>query len=369
MKLQILQENFEKAISVASRFVSVRAQLPILSNILISAEKSKLKVASTNLEISVSISVGAKVEKEGDLSVPSRVISELVGNLPKETVNLESEKEQLQISTSNFSSNILGMNTNDFPKIPNSVSKEKSTTIPQKEFSEAISQVLFAASVDETRPVLTGVLFIWGKGSLTLVATDGFRLSRKSIRMTGAKTLPGVILPKLILSELSRINEGEEILFEREDKEKQVVFATDDTVLSSRLLEGEYPDFAKIIPKSSLLKISVDKEDFLRAVKLASIFAREAANIVKIRTLKDGIKISAESSSSGSQETEVEARLEGETEKFEIAFNFHYLEDFLHSVRGEEVLMEFTTPDKAGVFKDASDSSYLHLIMPVKIQG
>ena len=339
---------------------------------LLSTQKTKIYVNSTNLEISVSIQVGAKIEEEGEISVPARVISELVSNLPRETISLESEKEQLKVSTSGFSSNVLGMNSSDFPKVPMSLNKEKSMTLPLTDFLDALLQVTFATSVDETRPVLTGVLFLWDKNGLTLVATDGFRLSQKRITLEvnkAQKPSEGIIIPKLVLSELSRLEGEGEILFSIAEKEKQVVFGSEGIVLSSRLLEGEYPDFAKIIPKESTLKIFLDKEELSRAVKLASIFARDAANIVKIKTLKEGVKVSGESGQSGSQETKVDAKIEGKSEDFEIAFNYRFLEDFLHSVKGEEVVLGFTTPDKAGVFTDSSDKDYLHLIMPVKIQG
>ena len=377
MKFQILQENLGKAVSIASRFTSAKAQLPVLGNILISTQKTKVYFNSTNLEVSVSVQVGSKIETEGEISIPSRVISELVSSLPKETISIESEKEQLKISTSGFSSKILGMNSSDFPKVPTLISKDKSVSLPLKEFLEALSLTTFATSIDETRPVLTGVLFLWDREGFTMVATDGFRLSRKRMVFDIQKAQKGesaVIIPKLVLSELSRLgSEGDEVLFSLLEKEKQVVFGTDGIVLSSRLLEGEYPDFAKIIPKTSSLKVFLDKEEFARAVKLASVFARDAANMVKIKILKDSIKVSAESGNSGSQETEVEAKVEDPERvtrgEWEIAFNYRFLEDFLHSVRGEEVKMEFTTPDKAGVFTDSSDKEYLHLIMPVKIQS
>ena len=172
MKLQILQENLEKAVNIASRFASAKAQLPVLGNILLSSQKSKVYVNSTNLEVSVSVQVGSKVEEEGEISIPARTISDLVSNLPKETISIESEKEQLRVSAPGFSSKILGMNSSDFPKIPTSISKEGSVSLPLKEFLEALSLTTFATSVDETRPVLTGVLFLWNKEGLTMVATD-----------------------------------------------------------------------------------------------------------------------------------------------------------------------------------------------------
>jgi DNA polymerase III subunit beta len=252
MKFQILQENLEKAINTTSRFASTKAQLPILGNILISTEKSKIYISSTNLEISASIQVGAKIEEEGEISIPSKVISEIIGNLPKETITLVCDKEQLKISTSNFSSTILGMDSTDFPKIPNSLDKEKTITIPRENITKSLSQVLYATSVDETRPVLTGVLFIFDKKSLFLVATDGFRLSKKKIILKEEnKKEIRVIIPKSVLGEISRGSfEGENILFSVQEKEKQVVLGIENTILTSRLLEGEYPDFEKIIPKS-----------------------------------------------------------------------------------------------------------------------
>ncbi len=371
MKLQILQENLEKAVNITSRFASTRAQLPILGNILISTQKSKIYVSSTNLEISASVQAGAKIDEEGEISIPAKVISELISNLPKETITLSAEKEQLKVSTSVFSSTILGMDSTDFPKIPSSISKEKAINFLRDEIIKSLSQVVFATSTDETRPILTGVLFVFNKSSLSLVATDGFRLSRKKISIKDSKGFTGsVVIPKGILGELARgVFEDEEILFALKDKEKQAIFEIGDTVLTSRLLEGDYPDYDKIIPKTSNIKVLLDKEELLRAVKLASIFARESANVVKIKVLKESIKISAESGQAGSQETKVDAKIEGSTpiDGFEIAFNFRYLEDFLHSVVGEEIKMEFSGVASPGVFTDSTDQNYLHLIMPVKI--
>ena len=160
MKLQVLQENLEKAISITNRFASTKAQLPILGNILISARKNKIYISSTNLEISACVQVGAKVEDDGEISIPAKVISDLISNLAKETISLESDKEQLKITSSGFSSKVLGMDSTDFPKIPNSLNEEKSLSISKKEITESLNKVVFASSTDETRPILTGVLFI-----------------------------------------------------------------------------------------------------------------------------------------------------------------------------------------------------------------
>ncbi len=371
MKLQVLQEDFSKAINTAARFTSSRAQLPILGNILLSASQTKLSIASTNLEISISISVGAQVEKEGEITIPSRVVSDLVSNLPSGQISLQAEKEQLKISTQGFSSSVSGMNSVDFPPVPRILGKG-AIRLSKKDLIEALSQVSFAASTDETRPILTGVLFIFERGSLTLVATDGFRLSQKKVFLKGIKSGRRVILPKSALSEISRLSgEVEEISFSFKDKENQVVFALSNAVLSSRTLEGEFPSFEKIIPKDSSYKVNLDREEFLRAVKLAAVFARDSANIVGINLKRDLIEISAESPHTGQQKTEVDAKVEGEVGKkgFEINFNYRFLEDLLNALSGEEVQVEFSNPNAPGVFTDPKDKNFLHLIMPVRIQS
>ena len=369
MDIQVLQENFSKALITASRFTSSRAQLPVLGNILLKASRNKLSVSSTNLEISIALSIGAKVEKEGEITIPSRVITDLASNLRPGTISLSTQKEQLTIEAEKFHSVVSGMNPSDFPEIPQALGKT-AFALPKEDFLDALSQVLFAASIDETRPVLTGVLLIFKKGQLILVATDGFRLSQKKIALKAAAKEGNIILPKNVLMEVLRLSgEGEEVLFEARTKDGQCVFGIDDTILSSRVLEGEFPDFERIIPKESNLKISLDKEELLRAVKLSSVFARDSANIVGLKVLKGAVELSAESQLAGSQKTQVEAKVEGAEKDFETSFNFRFLEEFLHSIKGEEILLEFSTSSAPGIFTDPKDPSFLHLIMPVRIQG
>lgn len=368
MDLEVLQENLSKSLLITSRFVSSRAQLPVLANILLSASKTKLTLSATNLETSVSISLGAKIKEDGDLTIPAKNLSEIIGNLAIGNIHLSSEKESLKITGSGFNGRVSGMNASDFPKVPQSIKKEESIDLSKTELLNSLPQVSFAASTDEARPVLTGILFILSKKSLSLVATDGFRLSKKTISLEKSGKETKIVIPKNILLEVAREGgERESVLLDVKDKEKQVVFGLDNLILSSRVLEGLYPDFEKIIPKSSTVKVRVDREELLRAVKLASVFARDSANIVKIKIMKDSIKLFAESSQVGNQETVVDAKVDGELN--EILFNYKFLEDFLRAVVGEEILMEFNNAASPGVFTDPKDPNFLHLIMPVKIQS
>lgn len=368
MKLKVLQENLQTSLTNASRFVSVKAQLPILANILLRATKTKLTVASTNLEIAISSSVGAQIAQEGEIAVPAKAITEIVANLLPGTISLTAEKEQLKIESQGSTLNVLSMNTADFPVIPQKVEAKEAMVLPKEPFLAGLSQVLFASSIDETRPILTGVLMIFKPQELVLVATDGFRLSQKRIGAKGLKKSQRLILPKSVLVEASRLSgEGDEILFGYKESENQAVFGFSDTVLSSRVLEGEFPDFEKIMPKETSLKVELDKEDFLRAVKLASVFARESANIVKLIVGKNSTKVLAESPSSGSQETQIEAKTEGSA--MEIAFNYRFLEEFLHAVKGETIKIGLSSPSSPGIFTDPADKDFIHLIMPVRVQG
>jgi DNA polymerase-3 subunit beta len=374
MKLQVLQEELSKTLSTAARFTKAKVQLPVLANILMQAKKNKLIISATNLEISISISIGAKVAKEGEITIPSRTISDLVSNLNPGQINLESQKEIAKITSSNFVSSISGMNAADFPAVPNSVGKNSLQLLGDR-FLDALSSVLFAVSVDETRPVLTGVLVIIKKDNLTLVATDGFRLSQEKIKLEKSHDFKeqDIIIPKNVLSELLRVGDGEEkINFSYQATDNQVVFGVNGVVLSSRVIEGKFPDFERIIPKRSKIKIDLDKKEFLQAVKLASVFARDSANVVKVDVGSDQIEIFAESKAGGSQKTTVDAKVNRgglvEKEKFVVAFNYRFLEDFLNSIKSEDVKLELSDPNAPVVFLDAKDSSFLHIIMPVKLQ-
>lgn len=367
MKTAVLQENLAKALQITSRFVSSRAQLPILGNIFLKAGKTKLTVAATNLEISTATAIGAKTEKEGEITIPGRVLAEIITNLRPGDVSLTVDKEQLKVVSENFSATILGMNAADFPPVPQAINADNALSLSRKDFTEALLPVAFAASIDETRPTLTGVLFIFEGKELTLVATDGFRLSQNKMSLDKTQKTQKVILPKSTLTEVLRLADEEEISFFLNQAERQVVFGIGGTILSSRMIEGEFPNFEKIIPKDSSTKIVLDKEEFLRAVKLASVFARESANIIKIIAKKEEVRFSAEAAAAGSQEGKVEAKVEGEV--VEIAFNYRFLEELLAVIPGETVSISLAGAVVPAVFTDPTNPPFLHLIMPVRLQG
>ncbi len=375
MKLVVSRKSLVDALSIATRFTTSKAQLPILGNVLLESKSNKLNISATNLEMSISLSIAAKIEKEGSITVPSKIIYEVVSNLNSESVDLSVEKEQLFIKSSGFSSKLLGINTSDFPRVPSSVSASVSEIEPAV-LSSVLPKVVYAISSDETRPTLTGVLVLFEENRLSLVATDGFRLSKYTIALKNREKGTKVILPKGILAELGRLIKKEKLLFEYRKEDKQVVFQIGSVFLSSRVIEGDFPDYEKIIPSASKLRISVDKNDLLQSVKLAGVFARTSSNVVNFTVGEKTLKLVAESSQSGSQESVVDVKVEcddkdlfNEKGEFVIAFNCEFVENYLNSVDGNDLEIGFNDVNSPGVFLDTKDKNLLHLIMPVRLQG
>lgn len=362
MKLTVLTKDLYKTLTHTSRFVSARAQLPILANVKLASKGAKLTLQATNLEMSCSAPIGAQVEEEGEVAVSSRVLVDLVGSLRSEKIVLSSKGESLSIEAECFKGSLPGLNTSDFPTIPTETSK--AISLNKSNFLDAINSTIFSCSTELARPALAGVLFIFNRDTLSLVASDGFRLSKKTVAQKGEWEAK-VILPKNILVEVARIaSDSKKIGIEVSEVNHQVLFALDDIVLSSRLVEGEYPPFEKIIPASSTISVSVNKDDFRDAIKTAAVFARDAANIVTLHIKEDSLVVSAESARSGSQESLIAAKVDGP--EMDIPYNCRFIEEFLAVVRGESVVMKFNSVTSPGVFLDASDESFLHLIMPVK---
>ncbi|MFZ3301473.1 MAG: DNA polymerase III subunit beta [Microgenomates group bacterium] len=366
MKLTVLQENLKNAVSLTSHFISLKAQLPILSNILLKTDKSRLILQATNLETSISTSIGAKIETEGEITINGKVFNDLISNLSSGQIELEVEKESIKITAGTFKSNVLGSNTSDFPTLPDNVGKD-SFKLNTKEFTNALSKTLFAVSSDETRPILTGVLFVFKGNTLYLVSTDGFRLTE--IQLKTKIEIPDlkIIVPKTILNEVSKLTDSEDLEVSFDKDNNQIIFKIEDTILSSRIIEGEFPEYQKIIPTSSICNLTVDKQDLEKAIKLASVFARDSGNIVRFTVKENYLKVKAESSNAGNQEMEIEVKTEDlKQEEIEIMFNFRFLEEFLKIVVSDEVQIQISDNNKASKFLDSKTSNLLHIIMPIK---
>lgn len=369
MKLTILQENLSQALSQVSRVTVSRGQLPILANVVLKTEGGRLKLSATNLEIGINAWVGAKVEKEGEISVPAKVFSELVALLPKEPVSLELEKDQLKVSTSSQKTKILGMGTQDFPKVPSLkkvVKKEGKLVFKPKRLKSIVSRVSFAAAIDETRPILTGVLVEKDKDGFNWVATDGYRLSwlQEAVSSKGSGKW---LIPAQALNEVVRLLGDEEIEMAVVSKGAQLVWGLGDVEVVCKLIEGDFPDYQKVVPEEKGTRVEVDKEALLEAVKRAAIFARDSANIVRLEVGADKVKVMANAPEVGENQTQVEAKV-GKGEKGEIAFNSRYLLDFLNTITAQRIGLNFSGSLNPGVFGEVGETGFTHIIMPVRVQ-
>lgn len=369
MKIQILKENLVKALSIVSKGLSLRPQLPILSHILIKAEKNQLNLASTNLELGINFTCAAKIEKEGEVAVPGKLLMEFVNSLTADKIDLIASEKNLQVKTLKTQATFAIGNPADFPTFPEVTESAKKLAF--KNIKDSILRTVFAASIDEGRPILTGVKTRLSADKLSLSATDGYRLSKEEVVLGGKNEDLEVILPAQSLLEVVRIAQevnAEELTLSILDKKNQVVFSLPNTKIYSRMIDGEFPNIEKIIPAGFKTRVTVDRDSLLQSVKTTSIFARGAANIIKIKIEKEGLKLSANTPQVGEEEDFVEAKVEGE--ESEIAFNFRFLIDLLNNFPDKDLVFESLGPLNPGVFKPKNGkTNFLHIIMPVRIQG
>ncbi|MBI5880302.1 MAG: DNA polymerase III subunit beta [Chloroflexi bacterium] len=375
MKVSCLQENLQKGLSLVSRAVSSRSTLPVLNNILIATDQSRLKLAATDLTIGITTWIGAKVEEEGTTTVPAKLLAEFVNSLPSERIDMDLtvRTQTLNLKCSRYESNIKGLDAQDFPIIP-SPGTENKVLLEPATLRSIINQVAFAAASDESRPVLTGVLARFEEGKMSLAAADGFRLSvRKGPVASGSAGVASVIIPARALIELSRIigDDEEPVEVTITKNRNQAVFHTSHTELVTQLVEGNYPDVLGLVPKGRNTRTVVGTVDFLKAVKLASFFAKDANNIVRIAVepgtdIAPGrMVISATSAEMGDQVGEVDATVDGPA--VEIAFNARYLAEVLGVMGTAQVALETLAPEKPGVFKPVGSDDFVHVIMPMHV--
>lgn len=366
MKLSIVQENLHKALSVVSRVVGSRSSLPVLANVMLKTESSRLIVSATNLEIAMSYSVGCKVEKDGSVSVPARLFAELVGGLPSDKLQLITNSDNLKVKTTNFESSLNGIAASEFPDTPK-IKAEAEVAIPANVLASHLSQVVVAASPEESRPVLAGVVFIAEGGNLTLAATDSYRLAETKLALKTDKDI-SVIVPAKTVQELIRVigdsTDEVRVLIGK----TEIGFEIGDISMVSRLIEGKFPNYAQIIPKKSTTSMIIEKSELISVAKITSLFARESSHTIRLDFLKSGLQLSAKASEVGENNSLIEAELNGP--EAEISINARYLMDALSTIEGSKV--EIAVNDKLEpcairpVTKGKDTSDYIHIIMPLR---
>ena len=423
MRVSCLQENLARGLAIVGRAVASRSTLPVLSNVMLATDMGRLKLAATNLEMGISCWVGAKVEEEGAITVPARVLIDLVNALPSERIDMELvvRTSTLNLRCARFEANVKGIDAQEFPLIPAfQFQEDGGFKLEAEVLGQMIEQVAFAAAVDESRPILTGVLMHFTHADtedrLTMAAADGFRLSvRREALQTKASTLSSaeapedegpaasdlqaaeeplvqdVIVPARTLTELARITRSSEarsedtgtggqvepIALSITSERNQILFHHGNVDLVSQLIEGHFPDYTQIIPTTYTLRTVVEAGAILKAVRMANIFARDAANIVRLSIVPGSeltpghMSVAATSAELGDHVGEIDASVEEVSgqrgEPMTIAFNANYLIDILSRIGTERVALETTTPSSPVVVRPVGGADLTHVIMPIHI--
>lgn len=366
MELTVTQENLSKALGSASRVASSKAQLPILSNILLRTDSNRLMVAATNLEIASSQLIGTEIVTDGAITVPARLITEFVASLPKGKVSLRVAGDKLHIESGNYKSVINSTVADDFPELPVIDDKQAVIyTLSAHLLKQAVTQTILTTSSDATRAVLTGVYWHSHNGYLYLAATDGYRLSERKLIET--KSEVSAIIPTSTLQEVLRTigdDDSEvDVLFD----EMQVRFRTGTTELTSQLIDGNFPDYRQLIPVESETNITIARSDFAQITKVAGLFARESGGSVVITadSEKDAVSLHSVASELGENTSEAKADV---TADGQITLNSKYLTEALGVIDDKKVSFRFTGKLSPCVLKgvDKDSGDYVHVIMPLK---
>jgi DNA polymerase-3 subunit beta len=381
MKLTCTQENFKKAIYSTERVVGKQITLPILENILLQTDGGMLKISATNLEIGVFLKIGAKIEKEGTITIPARLISNFVNNLPAEsTVSLEVIDQTLHIESGASKAQIKGLQSQDFPIIPE-MEGEFLFSLPAQEIREAIPRLAICVSLDSTRPELTGFNVVLQKNEVHIAATDSFRLAEAVISLKKEKEqlydiftdkTTSIIVPLNTFSEVFRVidNETQEIKVGIE--ESQIFFQVDNVRIVSRLINGKYPEYRQIIPQQFTTKVFLEKDAALRAVKIAGIFTNSKSGEVKfvIDAKSSEVTVESRAEEVGENKTVLQAEIEGPGQ--EAVFNPRYMVDGLQAIGSPQFVLLMNSGASAAVLrmvqgeKKEEVSTYTYVVMPIK---
>jgi len=375
MKISVLQENLAHGLNTVSRAVSPRSTLPVLANVLVATDEGRLRLSATNLELGITCWIGAKIQEEGSTTVPARTFTELVSTLADKQVDmsLTVRTQTLNMRCGSSNTDLKCIDSQEFPPMP-MPDLADGIQINVADFKEMIQQVAFAASTDEARPVLTGVLVTVSGEKITLAAADGFRLSVRKAALSSAVPRPvSATIPARTLTELARIaGDGDQAITIRLPPGRgQVIFHMKDVELVSQLIEGPFPDYEQIIPRGYQTRSVLSTSAFLKACKQAEIFAREGSHIARINItpggeLKPGtIMISGQSEETGFNQTEIDASIEGPP--LLIAFNVRFLREVLDVIKTPNVALETTLDTAPGVIRPVGEDGFLHVIMPMHL--
>jgi DNA polymerase-3 subunit beta len=362
MKLQVTQENLNRALGSVARVANGRGTLPILANVLIKTSNNRLSLSATNLDIAITHFIGAKVSEEGSITVPARLMQDFVSSLPGGVIELDLQETKLHVSTDKYQSVVNGIVADDFPVMP-AIEGGQKWDIDGVIFKKGLQQVVFAASNDETRPVLTGILLQTFEGKLHMAATDSYRLTEKQLGAN--KQNVQLLIPASAMQDLLRVlgDDSGKVRITHDDQ--QVLFQVGDIELVTRLVDGKYPDYRKLIPQKFATEARLKRSDLVNVTKVSSLFARESAGSVTIEVDEKSGQLSIRSVASqlGENTATADAKVTGAGS---ITLNSRYLLDGLNALSGDEVVFSFNGKLEPTLLHDPAADDYKHIIMPLK---
>lgn len=364
MKFSCTQENLSNGLQLVSHVAARGSGLPILSNVLLRATPGGLELTATNLEVAIVTTIRGKTEGAGLVTIQGRLLTEAVGLLPKERVDLELDGTNLTIVCGKSRAVVKGAPADDFPVIPE-VSGGVKINTDAAGLAHSLDGVVFAINPDEGRPEISGVYISSREGKLVLVGTDSYRLAEKTTPYQGAG-FQGFILPLRAAQEVSRVlTQDSGATLEITISENQALWQVGDTRVVSRLIAGQYPDYQQIIPQSFVTNTKIAKNELTQAVRGASLFVRSGINDVRLSmNPKKGLMVSSVNSQLGESSTELEADVQGQMN--EIVFNYRYLLDGLQAMTGEAVELAVVGPTNPGLLRAAGKDDYVYIIMPIR---
>ena len=377
MQVSCLQQNLSRALAIVGRAVATRSNLPVLQNVKIATEDGMLVLTATNLDIAITTRVGAQVEKEGEITIPARLLSDFVNSLPDDRIEMESVAEPLSVSLNcqRFSANINGTDPDEFPPIP-TVDEGATIKVDPQLLRDTVAHVAFAAATEDSRPVLTGIKVEVNQSDFTFAAADGFRLAVYEGKLLEPISEPmEFIIPARALQEVGRLigTDDTAVEFTVTSAGTHALFNIGNVEIVSQLMPGSFPNFRSLIPGEYKNRVILENSDFTRAVKTSSIFARDGSGILRIQIVNDEnggkLSISSRAEELGENQGEIDARVEGEIdEESRIAFNNKYLADVLDVLGDGEVVFEMTGASSPGVLRSISKPGYTHVVMPMFVQ-
>jgi len=375
MRVSILQDQLARGLSIVSKAVDSRPTLPVLANVLLMTEDARLKLVATNLEMSITTYIGAKVDRPGSITLPAKIFAELVNNLSPERVDLtlDTATQTVNVRCGTTNSNVKGIAASEFPPVPES--QDPDVVLPARTFKSMISQTVYAAAREEARPILTGLYTEFSGDVITMASADGYRLAVRTARLDERVPKNRVmIIPAKTMTEVARVvtDEDKEIGITLPEGRDGVMFYYESTVITSQLLEGKFPDFGAIIPKTYSTAMTVYTDELLKQCKRAEIFARDSNFSARIfikpansPSEPGEVMIVGRSAERGDNEGMIDAAVEGES--MEVAFNIRYLIDVLNVIDSERVILESNGAAHPGVIRPEGRDDFVSVIMPMSL--